>query len=187
MQLRYIESEHITMTKKGFTLIELLVVIGIIGMIVAVSIPNFISARQRAGDAKKKEEMRQLANALNIYNNEFGTYPADAPSGLKDDIYGCGSDGTGQCPCVTGSSTIDFASGTSCENVYMKSFPEGFGPSATNKTIFYIRSSDGSKFCLTGTMNNKSDPDITPSQARCSIACGTNCNAATGRYCACSD
>ena len=56
-----------TITRQGFTLIELLVVIGIIGMLVALSLPNFMSARERARDAQRKNDLKQIQKALELY------------------------------------------------------------------------------------------------------------------------
>ncbi len=50
--------------KKGFTLIEMMVVIGIIGVIIAIAIPNFAAmqsrARIRAGANEVAQDMRQV-------------------------------------------------------------------------------------------------------------------------------
>ncbi len=62
------------MKQKGFTLIEILVVIAIIASIIAVAIPNYLSARQRASDVKKKENMEQLKTALRLYYNDYNSY-----------------------------------------------------------------------------------------------------------------
>lgn len=52
---------------KGFTLLELLVVMGIIGMLAIIALPNFMSARQRARDAQRKSDLRQIQKALELY------------------------------------------------------------------------------------------------------------------------
>jgi len=166
--------------RQGFTLIELLVVIGIIGMIVAIAVPNFLSARQRASDSKKKSEMAQLKSALRLYFNDYNTYPASFNGGVGklNYIQGCGVGGTGQCPC---SASIDFASGAACDGVYMKKFPSDLGTGT-----YYYLSAGGDDFCLRAVLDNKSDPDIAISQSRCATACGANCSG-SGRYCACAD
>lgn len=173
------------MKRKGFTLIELLVVIGIIAMLVAIAIPNFLSARQRAGDARKKSEMEQLKTALRLYYNDFGTYPAGlAPTYTV--IRGCGTSGTNNCD-GTVCTTVDFAAGgtTGCDTVYMKKFPADF----TSKYKYY-QSTGGDDFCIKTTLDNTSDPDIVSSKARCATACTigatNNCNTSTS-YCACAD
>lgn len=66
--------------QSGFTLLELLVVIAIIGLlagIIAISIQN---ARERARDAKRSGDVRQLITALEQYYVQNGTYPTGSAS-----------------------------------------------------------------------------------------------------------
>ncbi len=68
--------------RKGFTLIELLVVIAIIGILSTLAIVALGSARQKSRDAKRVSDMRAIYSALELYNNEVGSYPnAVAPLG----------------------------------------------------------------------------------------------------------
>src|SRR3989344_4982995 len=91
----------------GFTLIELLVVIAIIATIIAFAVPNFLGARQRAGDSKKKSEAQQLKNALRLNYNDYNKYPNDSGGPLYNIIKGCAASGTTAC---ARSATLDFAS-----------------------------------------------------------------------------
>lgn len=60
----------------GFTLIELLVVISIIAILVVVSYVFYSAARAKGRDAARKAELRQIQNALVIYqDNNVGLYP----------------------------------------------------------------------------------------------------------------
>jgi prepilin-type N-terminal cleavage/methylation domain-containing protein len=63
-------------TKKGFTLIELLVVIVIIGILVAIALPNFIKIKIKAREAEVKQNMHAIQLAVERYatDNE-GRYP----------------------------------------------------------------------------------------------------------------
>ena len=62
--------------KKGFSLIELLVVIGIMGTLITILLPNFIGARQRGQDARRKLDLEQIRSGLEQYRSVNGSYPA---------------------------------------------------------------------------------------------------------------
>lgn len=165
------------MKRNGFTLIEILVVIAIIASIIAIAIPNFLSARQRAQDVKTKSEMSALKDALRLYYNDFNSYP---PSAAPGKLSGCGADGTALCPCTSGG--VNFATGSACDNVYMKQIPAKLLGTET-PTMLYTRTASTDDFCLSVLLNNQSDPDIAVSQKRCKSACG----AASTKYWACAD
>jgi len=59
----------------GFTLIELLVVVAIIGILVAIALPNFLSAQTRAKVARAKSDMRVVGVALEQYFVDQNVYP----------------------------------------------------------------------------------------------------------------
>ncbi|MEI7498565.1 MAG: prepilin-type N-terminal cleavage/methylation domain-containing protein [Candidatus Falkowbacteria bacterium] len=60
----------------GFTLIELLVVIGIIGLISTIAVISLNTARSRARDVKRKTDIKTIKTALELYNSDYGKYPA---------------------------------------------------------------------------------------------------------------
>jgi prepilin-type N-terminal cleavage/methylation domain-containing protein len=68
---------------KGFTLIELLVVIAIIGLLSGLSVVSVNYARGRALATKRLADMRQIQQALEMYFNNYGSYPLS-------DTDGCG-------------------------------------------------------------------------------------------------
>lgn len=162
----------LNITKKrndAFTLIELLVSIAVIATIIGLALPNFLGARTRARDARRKGELGQLKTALQLYYNDYKTYPPSVINGginKTNYVAGCGALGTDTCP---GACTVDFAAGgTGCDTVYMTKFPGELGTS-----MFYYQVNGGADFCLKGTLENVSDSEIASSWARCTATCGS--------------
>jgi prepilin-type N-terminal cleavage/methylation domain-containing protein len=76
----------------AFTLIELLVVITIIAILIGLFLPSLFTMYERAKKVQAKNDLTQMANAVNAYYTEYGKYPVDVPSGNTTDAYfGSGS------------------------------------------------------------------------------------------------
>jgi type IV pilus assembly protein PilA len=71
----------------GFTLIELMVVVLIIAILIAIAIPTFLGARQRAQDRAAQSDLRNGLTAEKVVYTDLQAYTTDitsvAPNGLK--------------------------------------------------------------------------------------------------------
>lgn len=65
----------IRFSRRGFTLIELLVVVGVIAILSAIAVPNFLEAQIRSKVSRVQNDMRTLATALEAYAVDTNTYP----------------------------------------------------------------------------------------------------------------
>lgn len=61
--------------KRGFTLIELLVVIAVIGLLATLAVTALKNAQSKSRDAKRLSDIKQLITALDLYYDEYKTYP----------------------------------------------------------------------------------------------------------------
>lgn len=61
--------------KRGFTLIELLVVISIIGILMGFLLVAYQGTRQSARDGKRKADLEQIRNALEMCRSDKNSYP----------------------------------------------------------------------------------------------------------------
>ena len=58
----------------GFTLIELMVVVLIIAILIAIAVPTFLGARQRAQDRAAQSLLRQALTAAKVYYTDNQSY-----------------------------------------------------------------------------------------------------------------
>ncbi|MCG3198363.1 MAG: prepilin-type N-terminal cleavage/methylation domain-containing protein [Candidatus Omnitrophica bacterium] len=59
---------------RAFTLIELLIVIAIILILIAIALPNFLEAQQRAKVTRAQSDLKSLVTALEAYQTQFRKY-----------------------------------------------------------------------------------------------------------------
>lgn len=152
-------SQHTSDRRGGFTLIELLVVITILGVLATLLIANFSTARARARDARRKNDIQALKTALRIYYNDFQRYPQDSGGRL----IGCGT-ASAQTACEWGG---EFSIGG---QQYMNEIPlDPLNNSTTGYVYAYEDRDAGDGFVITAQLENVSDQDSADSQRRCGI------------------
>lgn len=77
-----------TKSNGGFTLIELVIVIGVVAMLAAISVPNYLEAQVRANIGKAKADMKTLVIGLESYYVDHNVYPrpSDADGNFLADL-----------------------------------------------------------------------------------------------------
>ncbi len=153
--------------RKSFTLIEMLIVIVIIGILAAALVPRLTSVQGRARDTKRKADLRQIAQALEIYKGDNSKYPLPA---------GCTYYGTGGGPpkCYqfsynAGQPYAHYIAGIT--GVYISSLPTDPRNTVdlvlwqalwTGRYIYYygnVYESNIHSYDLVALLENKNDPD----------------------------
>ncbi|MGI5826142.1 MAG: type II secretion system protein [Patescibacteria group bacterium] len=115
---------------KGFTLIELLVVIAILGLIAGLVFSNMAGARERARDAKRKSDLKEIQKALQMYKQDHNSqYPSSLDELEPED--------------------------PDDQDYYIKVIPSG---PLDGEEYSYSRSADLMDFTLYACLENASDP-----------------------------
>ena len=68
--------------RQGFTLVELMIVVSILGVLAAVAVPKFQTARAKAQAAAVIGSMRAIKIAATMYYDSAGTWPPTAAVGV---------------------------------------------------------------------------------------------------------
>lgn len=163
--LRRRDTGHLT-HDTGFTLVELLVVMALIGMLATLIAGNFRNTKQRGNDAKRKSDLRQTANSLELFFSDHGVYP---PATATNEIEACPyPDNT----CVWGEG--QFGDGNA---VYLSKMPED--PTSSHDYYYRVFGTNNQKFQLFARLENSADQNCIEENCNDPVAylCGANnCN-----------
>lgn len=141
--------------KKGFTLVEIMIVVALIGILVAIAIPNVLDVTDKGNIARAKSELAALQAALESYYLGAGSYPAsltDLTSAVPNII------GT-QLPTDPFVPGADYGYSLSPGVVYYVAWSAGTGGSATASVTDSGQVSESDSSCI--FMSN-GDRDTSP-------------------------
>ena|SRR3989344_3913026 len=62
------------MRSKGFSLVELLTIISILAILASIGLVSFSSVQSKGRDSNRKQDLRALSVALELYKQSNGTY-----------------------------------------------------------------------------------------------------------------
>jgi prepilin-type N-terminal cleavage/methylation domain-containing protein len=131
-------------SQKGFTFVELMTVVAVIVLLTSIAIPSIQKIQARNRDAKRIQDLKLIANALEQYQNDKGYYPH---SGVLPP-YNCTSNPPptpGDDSCPTEESAVD-APGYFLEEL-APYFPNGEVPvDPINETCYF----DNDPTCVPG-------------------------------------
>jgi len=155
----------------AFTLIELLVSVTILGILAIVVLGGFRSSQMRSRDAKRKSDLKQIANALEMFYSDKGFYP---PSN-NGKIGGCPYYAPPNTPIVCNWGATGYTSefkDASSGVIYFKSLPKD--PSGFS--YYYRLTSDGKGFQLYAHLENDQDQNCINSDCSSTgVPAGNNC------------
>jgi len=137
----------------GFSLIELLIVISIIGILVATATVSWTNAQQKSRDSKRKSDVKSIQQALELYLQDYGSYPDDD------------ADGKIQCT-IPPNDIIEWGGDFTCNNkTYMNPLPKdpiNATIGTINHTYYYKDTSPSGPiltYQLSAGLENSKDPE----------------------------
>jgi type II secretion system protein G len=137
------------MRNKGFTLVELLVVMSILGVLVTLIAGGFRTAQTRGRDAQRKSDLKEIANALELFYSDYGKYPPESSGFILACPYNPATEsGTS---CAWGSGEV-----ADSKTIYFKQLPDD--PRSAQAYIYRIvPGSDDQKYQLFARLENPED------------------------------
>lgn len=167
------------MKNRAFTLVELMIVMGLIGILSAVVVNNFMGTIAKGRDARRKDDLKVIAKGLESFANDFGKYPDSSNGyvmGCKDSV----SDSFKSCGQGTSDRFRTYREGVDEAIVYINTWPTD---PVTGRTYRYDYDSSANTYSLYAALENTNDKDVKqtgtgqPDPAGWAVTCGTStCN-----------
>ena len=134
----------------AFTLLELLIAMVILALLTGLGIQSFGSVQKRSRDSRRKQDLANIAKALETYYNDFGQYPLGAGA-----IEGCGTDSL-PAACSWDEAWQKTIADSGDTVLYMVEMPKDPSDGAT----YYYDGDDGTSYTLFAKLENEDDIDI---------------------------
>ena len=161
----------------AFTLVELLVVMAILGILATLITGGFKTALMRGRDTERKSDLRQIANALELFYHDWGYYPPASDGKIFacpffSDPNTCAA----ECRVCKWGEDEEF---TDRQTVYLKKIPKD--PYVTLNYVYRLSGGSNKKFQLFARVENPQDQDclegncVVPSVPS-GVTCGINVN-----------
>jgi type II secretory pathway pseudopilin PulG len=173
MKKAYLRVTHLNSCQKrqypmrnpGFTLLEIMVAVTIMMIISGVSLATFTFSQRKARDAGRKNDLSQISRAMELFNEDFGSYPL----GVDGEIVGCQPSADDDLDvCNEGEDFGAYPSGV--YQLYMPKLPDD-----PKVNLDYYYESDGDGFSLYSALENDNDKDYRDDLSQ-ECADGVTCN-----------
>jgi prepilin-type N-terminal cleavage/methylation domain-containing protein len=147
------------MKQKGFTLIELLVVVAIVGLLSSVVLVAMNASREKARDARRRADLRQIATAMDLYFDKYNTYIVSG--------YGWNGGGAGWFGYENGSSYAKSVARGLMDNGFLSAAITD-DPNPARRPGYMIYTCDsGRRYSISATLERPTSEDIAHIQVVC--------------------
>jgi prepilin-type N-terminal cleavage/methylation domain-containing protein len=146
----------------AFTLLELLIVMIILAILAGIGLISFGTVQQKSRDSSRKQDLSNIAKALELYHNDFGSYPSSDP--IEGKINGCRVDALETCD--WGEAWLN----SSNDTLYMNQLPKDPSP---GWKYYYLQINNG--YYLFARLENEEDPSIAVSGGSPAFYVGADC------------
>lgn len=139
--------------KRGFTLMEILVVISLLAILATIVVNSYLSTLKKGRDSRRKQDIEQIARALELYYADNNVYPDSLVWGEP----------------LVNTTVVP-------TKMYMKRLPED--PAKTTSLNYVYQTDDtGSYYQLYVCLENDQDVAYLDYTAvNCGVGCNNQCN-----------